>query len=150
MKILRCAKDNSVYIRIGIILKGVAVRLHAKSARKETLFIVLCPKGTVSGIGSSFIKVVPEKDGFQARGSGFLWSRAQKGWFSGTGSGFLWSRARKGWFSGTVQTPFCPAVPKCPVRRRIPSEVWKGSVQFCRTSTVIGVIWQKSTEVRKE
>ena len=56
----------------------------------------------------------------------------------------------RGGFSGTVQTPLCTAVPKCPVRRRIPAEVWKGSVQFCRTSTVIGVVWQKSTEVRKE
>ena len=32
MKILRCAQDDSVDIRIGIILKGAAVRLHARSA----------------------------------------------------------------------------------------------------------------------
>ena len=74
----------------------------------------LCPERAVFRHGYLVLHgVVPETGGFQA-----------------PGSGFLWSRARKGWFSGTVQTPFCTAVPKCPVRRRIPAEVWKGSVQL--------------------
>ena len=69
VKILRCAQDDSVGAWIGVILIGAAVLLHATSARKETLFMVLCPKG----------------GGFQARGSGFLWSRARKGAVLGTG-----------------------------------------------------------------
>ena len=63
--------------------------------------------------GALFNGVVPGKGGFQARVSGSPWGRA-----------------RKGWFSGTVQTPFCTAVPKCPVKRWTPAEVWKGSVQL--------------------
>ena len=113
--------------------EGVAVRFHTRSAHRWGS-LRPCPKGVIfRHKGPVFYGAVPEKGGFQARGSGFIWGRA-----------------RKGWFSGTVQTPFCTEVPKCLVRRRIPAEMCKGSSQFCRTSTVIGVIWQQSTEVRKE
>ena len=77
--------------------------------------------------------VVPEKGRFQARGSGFLWGRARKGAVLGTGV-------------ASVR----PDIRKASGQRARYAEVWKGSVQFCPTSTVIGVIWQKSTEVRKE
>ena len=117
VKILRCAQDDSVGAWIGVILKGAAVWLHARSARRCGS-LGSCPKRVVfRHRGPVFYGVVPERGGFQARGSGFLWSRA-----------------RKGWVSGTAQTPFYTAVPKCPVRRWTPAEVWKGPVQFCRTS----------------
>ena len=50
VKILRCAQDDSVDIRIGIILKGAAVRLHARSPRRWGS-LGSCPKGAVSGTG---------------------------------------------------------------------------------------------------
>ena len=87
---------------------GTGVRFYLGSCPKRVVF---------RHEGPVFYGVVPERGGFQARGSGFLWSRA-----------------RKGWVSGTAQTPFYTAVPKCPVRRWTPAEVWKGPVQFCRTS----------------
>ena len=86
----------------------------------------------------------------EVHADGALWGRARKGWYSGTGAGFLWSRARKGAVLGTGVASVRPDVPKASGQRARYAEVWKGSVQFYRTSTVIGVIWQKSTEVRKE
>ena len=67
VKILRCAQDDSVDIRIGIILKGAAVRLHARSARRWGS-LVSCPKrvGFRHG-GPVFYGVVPERGLFQAR-----------------------------------------------------------------------------------
>jgi hypothetical protein len=150
VRIPRYALDDSVDIRIGIILKGAAVRLHARSARRWGS-LGSCPKRVSFRHGVRFsMESCPKRVGFRHRSPVFFGVVPERGGFQARGSGFLWGRARKGWVSGTVQTPFCTAVPKCPVRRRIPAEVWKGSVQFCRTSTVIGVIWQKSTEVRKE
>ena len=77
--------------------------------------------------------VVPEKGGFQARGSGFLWGRARKGAVVGTGV-------------ASVR----PAVPKCPVRRWTPQRCGRIQFNFVPPQSEIGVIWQKSTEVRKE
>ena len=75
---------------------------------------------------------VPEKGGFQTRGSGFLWGRARKGAVPGTGV-----------------ASFRPDVPKASSQRTRYAEVKKDSVQFCRTSTVIGDM-AKPTEVWKE
>ena len=87
VKILRCAQDDSVDIRIGIILKGAAVRLHARSARRWGS-LETCPKRVVfRHEGPVFYGVVPEKGGFQARGSAFLWGRARKGGCFGHGCG---------------------------------------------------------------
>ena len=99
VRILRYAQDDSVDIRIGIILKGAAVRLHARSARR--------------------------------------WA--------------LWGRARKGAVSGTSVDSILPWHPKS-----VQSE--DGHLQRCGTvqfnfvapQSEIVVIWQKSTEVRKE
>ena len=84
MKILRYAQDDSVDIRIGIILKGAAVRLHARGARRCGS-LGSCPKGVVfrHGVrfsiepcpnrlvfrheGPVFYGVVPERGLFQAR-----------------------------------------------------------------------------------
>ena len=67
MKILRYAQDDSVDIRIGIILKGAAVRLHARSARRWGS-LRPCPKRVVfRHRGPVFYGVVPERGGFQAR-----------------------------------------------------------------------------------
>ena len=84
VKIPRYAQDDSVDIRIGIILKGAAVRLHARSARRWALWgrarkgwfsgtrvqfsLGSCPKSVVfRHEGPVFYGVVPEKGGFQAR-----------------------------------------------------------------------------------
>ena len=67
VKIPRYAQDDSVDIRIGIILKGAAVRLHARSARRWGS-LGSCPKSVVfRHEGPVFYGVVPEKGGFQAR-----------------------------------------------------------------------------------
>ena len=67
VKILRCAQDDSVDIRIGIILKGAAVRLHARSARRWGS-LETCPKRVVfRHEGPVFYGVVPEKGLFWAR-----------------------------------------------------------------------------------
>ncbi len=168
MKILRGARDHIVCTCICVIMKGAAVRLHARGARIWGS-LGSCPKGVVfRHRGPVFYGVVPEKGGFQARGSGFLWSRARKGWFSGTrvrfsmescpkgvgfrheGPVFYGVVPEKGAVLGTGVASVRPDVPKASGQRARYAEVWKGSVQFYRTSTVIGVIWQKSTEVRKE
>ena len=101
VKIPRYAQDDSVDIRIGIILKGAAVRLHARSARRWGS-LETCPKRVVFRYeGPVFFGVVPEKGRFQARGSVFLWGRARKVAVSGTGV-------------DSVR----PEVPKHPVRGR--------------------------------
>ena len=67
VKIPRYAQDDSVDIRIEIILKGPAVRLHARSARRWGS-LGSCPKRVVfRHRGLVFFGVVPEKGGFQAR-----------------------------------------------------------------------------------
>ena len=89
-------RDDSVDIRIGIILKGAAVRLHARSARRWGS-LGSCPKRVgFRHRGPVFFGVVPEKGGFQAPGSGFLWGRARKGWVSGTGVRFSMGSCPKG------------------------------------------------------
>ena len=50
VKILRCAQNDSVDIRIGIILKGVAVRLHARSPLRWGS-LGSCPKRVVFRYG---------------------------------------------------------------------------------------------------
>ena len=67
MKIPRYAQDDSVDIQIGIILKGAAVRLHARGARIWGS-LGSCPKGgCFRHEGPVFYGVVPERGGFQAR-----------------------------------------------------------------------------------
>ena len=81
VKILRCAQDDSVDIRIGIILKGAAVRLHARSARRWDS-LGPCPKGVgFRHRGPVFYGVVPEKGGFQARGPVFYGVVPERGLF---------------------------------------------------------------------
>ena len=151
VKILRCGRDDSVGTRIGVIPRGVAVWLHARGARRKGFFGVVPEKGGFQAQGPVFYGVVPERGGFQARGSGFLWGRARKGWISGTGVRFSMGACPKGGcFSHECRLNFALAPQKCPVRRWTPAEVRKDSVQFCRTSIRIGVISQKSTEVRNE
>ena len=84
VKILRSARDDIVCTCICVILIGVAVWLHARSARRWGS-LGSCPKGWFSGTrvrfsmgscpkrvvfrygGPVFYGVVPEKGGFQAR-----------------------------------------------------------------------------------
>ena len=66
VKILRCAQDDSVGAWIGVILKGAAGRLHARSARRWGS-LGPCPKVAVfRHEGPVFHGVVPERGGFQA------------------------------------------------------------------------------------
>ena len=69
VKILRYAQDDSVDIRIGIILKGAAVRLHAKSARRWALWS-RARKGWVSGTGVRFSMGSCPKGGCFGHGCG--------------------------------------------------------------------------------
>ena len=81
LKILRCAQDDSVGAWIGVILMGVAVRLHARSARRWGS-LGLCPKGVVFRHGGPvFYGVVPEKGDFQARGPVFYGAVPERGGF---------------------------------------------------------------------
>lgn len=54
LKILRCAQDDSVGAWIGVILKGAAVRLHARSARRWGS-LGSCPKRVVFRHGTDSI-----------------------------------------------------------------------------------------------
>ena len=68
MKILRYAQNDSVDIRIGIILKGAAVRLNARSARGWGS-LGPCPKRVVfRHEGPLFFGVVPEKGAVSGTG----------------------------------------------------------------------------------
>ena len=67
LKILRCAQDDSVGAWIGVILKGAAVRLHARCARRWGS-MESCPKRVVfRHEGPVFYGVVPERWLFRAR-----------------------------------------------------------------------------------
>ena len=77
---------------------------------------------------------VPEKGGFQARGAGFLWGRARKGAVSGTSVDSILP-----WHPKSVQSED-GHLQRC---GRI-------HFNFVVPQSEIGVIWQKSTEVRKE
>ena len=127
VKILRCAQDDSVGARFEGIPMGVAVRLHAKSARKETLFMLLCPKGTVSGIGSSFIK-----------------GRARKGWFSGTRVRFSMESCPKGvvFRHGTDSILHCRPQVSSQKKDTCCGVEW--AVHFCRTSIRNSVFMPKN------
>ena len=67
MKIPRYAQDDSVDIRIGIILKGAAVRLHARSARRWGSLGSFLKRVVFRHEGPVFYGVVPERGLFRAQ-----------------------------------------------------------------------------------
>ena len=95
--------------------------------------------------------VVPERGLFQARGGPvFFGVVPKKGGFQARGSGFLWAVPERGGFQARYRLH--SALPSPSVQSEDGHLQRCGGIQFnfVAPQSEIGVIWQKSTEVRKE
>ena len=97
MKILRCAQDDSVDIRIGIILKGAALRLHDRSARGWGS-LGSCPKRVVFRHGYRLHSALPS---LSTRSEEGYLQRCGKVQFNFTASqseiGVIWQKLTEVW-----------------------------------------------------
>ena len=134
MKILRSARDHIVCTCICVILKGAAGRLHARSARRWGS-LGSCPKrvGFRHG-GPVLFGVVPERvvD---------LWHEGPVLFGVVPERGLFWAR---------VWPRFALTSPSVQSEEGYLQRCRKVQFNFAAPQSEIGVIWQKSTEVRKE